>query len=71
LLGLFAFGIFTRRALPDNWTVTALCLMAPAVCWVISQHAAAWLGGYQIGIELLLLNGMLTFGGLAVLSRKV
>jgi Na+/proline symporter len=71
LLGLFSFGIFTRRALPDDWKVTALCLLAPVVCWVISQHAAAWLGGYQIGIELLLLNGLLTFGGLAVLSRKV
>jgi len=70
LLGLFAFGIFTRRILPDNWKVTALCLLAPAVCWVVSQHAAAWLGGYQIGIELLLLNGLLTFGGLAVLSRR-
>lgn len=70
LLGLFAFGIFTRRALPDNWTITALCLLAPAVCWVVSQHAAAWFGGYQIGIELLLLNGLLTFGGLAVLSRR-
>ena len=70
LLGLFSFGIFTRRMIPNNWTVTALCLLAPAVCWVVSQHAAAWLGGYQIGIELLLLNGMLTFGGLAVLSRR-
>jgi Na+/proline symporter len=70
LLGLFAFGIFTRRALPDNWTVTALCLMAPAVCWVVSQHAASWLGGYQIGIELLLLNGLLTFAGLAALSKR-
>jgi Na+/proline symporter len=70
LLGLFAFGIFTRRALPDNWTITALCLLAPAVCWVVSRHAAEWFGGYQIGIELLLLNGLLTFGGLAVLSRR-
>jgi len=70
LLGLFAFGIFTRRALPDRWTVTALCLMAPAVCRVVSQHAAVWFSGYEIGIELLLLNGLLTFGGLAVLSRR-
>jgi Na+/proline symporter len=70
LLGLFAFGIFTRRALPDNWKITALCLVAPAVCWVVSRHAAEWFGGYQIGIELLLLNGLLTFAGLAVLSRK-
>jgi Na+/proline symporter len=70
LLGLFAFGIFTRRLLPDKWTVTALCLLAPAVCWMVSRHSAQWFGGYQIGIELLLLNGLLTFAGLTVLSKR-
>ena len=69
LLGLFSFGIFTRRSIPDDWRVTAWCILAPVVCWFISQHAAVWFGGYQIGIELLLVNGMLTFAGLAVLSR--
>ncbi|HTR30040.1 MAG TPA: sodium:solute symporter [Puia sp.] len=70
LLGLFSFGIFTRRELPNSWLVTAWCLLAPAVCWVVSQNAAKWLGGYQIGIELLLLNGILTFAGLAAMSRR-
>ncbi|HXD79311.1 MAG TPA: sodium:solute symporter [Puia sp.] len=69
LLGLFAFGIFTRRVLTDNWMVTALCLLTPVISWVISQQAAAWFGGYQIGIELLVVNGALTFGGLALLSK--
>jgi hypothetical protein len=46
------------------------------VCWrrccagLVSRYSAAWLGGFQIGIELLLLNGVLTFGGLALLSRR-
>jgi Na+/proline symporter len=70
LLGLFAFGIFTKRELPNNWTVTALCLLTPLVSWEISQHATEWFGGYQIGIELLLLNGLLTFAGLAALSKR-
>ena len=70
LLGLFAFGIFTRRLLPDNWMVTAWCLIAPAVSWLISYYSAVWFAGYQIGIELLLVNGLLTFAGLAVLSRR-
>ncbi|HLI94365.1 MAG TPA: sodium:solute symporter [Puia sp.] len=69
LLGLFAFGIFTRRVLPDSWMVTALCLVTPAICWVVSERAADWFGGYQIGIELLVLNGALTFAGLSLLSR--
>jgi len=70
LLGLFAFGIFTRRSLPDNWTVTAVCLLAPVCCYFLSQHAAQWLGGYQIGIELLGINGLLTFLGLWLLSKR-
>jgi hypothetical protein len=69
LLGLFAFGIFTRRVLPNSWMVTALCLVTPAICWVISEQAAHWFGGYQIGYELLILNGALTFGGLALMSK--
>jgi Na+/proline symporter len=70
LLGLFSFGIFTKRVLPDDWKITALCLLAPVLCWLVSRYSAAWLGGFQIGIELLLLNGVLTFGGLALLSRR-
>jgi hypothetical protein len=70
LLGLFSFGIFTKRSLPNTWKVTALCLLAPAVCWLISRYSAQWLGGFQIGIELLLLNGVLTFLGLYGLSGR-
>jgi Na+/proline symporter len=69
LLGLFAFGIFTRRVLANTWKITALCLLAPACCYVISRYSAEWLGGFQIGIELLLLNGILTFLGLWALSK--
>jgi hypothetical protein len=70
LLGLFAFGIFTRRQLPNTWRITLICLVAPLCCYFISRNAAQWFGGFQIGIELLLLNGILTFGGLALLSRR-
>lgn len=70
LLGLFAFGIFTKRVLPNTGKITALCLLAPAVCWLISRYSAQWLGGFQIGIELLLLNGILTFLGLWLLSGR-
>jgi SSS family transporter len=70
LLGLFAFGIFTKRLLPERWTVTAICLLAPAICYFISRNAAAWFGGFQIGIELLLINGILTFLGLWAISER-
>ena len=69
LLGLFAFGIFTRRVLPDTWKITVVCLVAPVLCYFLSQYSAMWLGGFQIGLELLLINGLLTFLGLWGLSR--
>ena len=69
LLGLFAFGIFTRRVLPDTWKITVVCLVAPVLCYFLSQYSAVWLGGFQIGLELLLINGLLTFLGLWGLSR--
>jgi hypothetical protein len=67
---LFSFGIFTKRVLVNTWKITALCLLAPAACYVISRYSAEWLNGFQIGIELLLLNGILTFGGLWLISKK-
>jgi Na+/proline symporter len=70
LLGLFAFGIFTRRQLPNTWRITAICLLAPVCCYFISRNAAQWFGGFQIGIELLLINGILTFLGLLSISKR-
>jgi hypothetical protein len=63
-LGLFALGIFTKRQLPNSWIVTLICLLAPLLSYVISVNAKNWLNGYQIGIELLIINGILTFVGL-------
>ena len=70
LLGLFSFGILTRKTFPDNYQVTLVCLLSPLVCYLISKHAVDWLGGFQIGIELLLINGLLTFLGLLIISKK-
>jgi len=69
LLGLFAFGIFTRRHLPDTGVITVICLVAPLLCYFLSRYSAQWLGGFQIGIELLLINGVLTYLGLLIVSR--
>nr|MCR4859205.1 sodium:solute symporter [Bacteroidales bacterium] len=63
LLGLFFFGILTRRQVRDRW-VPFICLLAPVLCYILSTHSAEWLGGYRIGFELLLLNAALTWAGL-------
>lgn len=70
LLGLFFFGILTQRQLGSGYGVTAICLIAPALCYALSKNAAEWFNGYQIGIEMLLINGLLTFGGLYSISKK-
>lgn len=68
LLGLFAFGIITKRQLMDRF-VPIVCLIAPALCYWIQVSAPAYLGGYQIGIEMLIFNGSMTFMGLLIISK--
>ena len=63
LLGLFFFGILTKRRVRDRW-VPWICVLSPALCYLLSTHSEAWLGGYKIGFELLLLNAALTTLGL-------
>lgn len=70
LLGLFGFGIFTKRVLKEDAWTTIICLAAPILCYLLSVEAKKWLGGYQIGIELLLINGIITFIGLYLISKK-
>lgn len=69
LLGLYAFGLFTRRRLTSERWVPAVCIAAPVVCGVLDYVAPRhW--GFTFGYELLMLNGLLTFSGLTLLSRK-
>ena len=68
LLGLFAFGIFTKKQLPNSLVVTLVCLAAPVLSYLLSVNAKIWFNGYQIGIELLLINGLFTFAGLWAIS---
>jgi Na+/proline symporter len=70
LLGMFSFGLLTKRQVRDNW-VPLICLISPLVCFVINQNSRAWFNGYQFDFELLILNGFLTFLGLWAVSYKV
>jgi Na+/proline symporter len=69
LLGMFAFGMMTRRVMgrPQAWI--AAVLAAPVICYVLQRWLAANPSGYQIGIELMLINGALTFALLWAASR--
>jgi Na+/proline symporter len=69
LLGLYAFGLFTRRAVRDR-LVPLICLASPLICYILSANSARWFGGWQIGYELLIINAALTFAGLWAVSRR-
>lgn len=68
LLGLYAFGLFTRFKVKDKW-VPLVAILSPIICYVLSDNSAAWLG-YKFGFELLILNGLLTFIGLIILRKR-
>ena len=67
LLALFILGITTTRQVKDKW-VPLICLLAPIITWIIQYKAPAFLSGYQIGSELLLLNGGITLAGLWLIN---
>ena len=69
LLGLFAFGMLTKRSITDK-LAPIICLLAPAICYLIQYNSISWFSNYQIGIEMLILNGALTFMGLFAVSKK-
>ncbi|MBL7864883.1 MAG: sodium:solute symporter [Cyclobacteriaceae bacterium] len=68
LLGLFFFGLLTKRGLRDK-LVPFVCILAPLISYMISSNAAKWFGGYQFSYELYAVNGGLTFFGLWLISQ--
>jgi Na+/proline symporter len=69
LLGLFSFGILTKRVVKDEF-VLWVCLAAPIICFLLDKFQGKIFHGFEIGLELLIINGMLTFLGLWLISSK-
>ena len=63
LLGLYAFGLFTKRPVKDKF-VPFICLASPIICYLLSEYSVQLFNGYKFGFELLILNGLITFVGL-------
>lgn len=66
LLGLFMFGLFTNLKVRDNWA-PLVCVLAPALTWVIEVSCKQW---FDVGFLTILINGMITFFGLWVISYR-
>ena len=69
LLGLYAFGLFTKYNVVDRF-VPIICLLSPIFCYILNLNSEAWLGGYQFGYDLLIVNGGLTFLGLFLIRKR-
>ena len=68
LLGLFAFGLFTKYQVTDRW-VPYFAILSPILCYALDVLAQQ-MWGYHFGYELLMLNGAFTFAGLYVTRKK-
>ena len=68
LLGLFSFGIFTKFTVKDIF-VPVVAISSPIICYFISKNSAILFNGYKFGFELLILNGLITFLGLLIISK--
>lgn len=67
LLGLFSFGLFTNLQVRGK-LVPLICVISPILSYLISSNSEALLGGYKVGLEILVINGAITFAGLWIIS---
>jgi Na+/proline symporter len=69
LLGLFTFGIITKLKVKDKF-VPIVCIAAPVICFFLDKYQKQIFGDFEVGLELLIINGLITFIGLLFLSTK-
>jgi len=69
ILGLFLFGLLTKRKVRDKW-VPLVAIAAPVISYFIATYSKELFGGYEFGFELLIVNGLLVISGLFLLSER-
>ena len=68
LLGLYAFGLFTKLNVNDKF-VPLIAIISPIICFILSENSQKWFN-ISIGFELLIINGLITFIGLLIIYKK-
>ena len=68
LLGLFFFGILTKRKLID-YLVPYICIIAPVLIFILDKYSIHWFNKYKFGSEIIIINGLLTYIGLFIISK--
>lgn len=68
LLGLFTFGILLKRKVNDK-LVPFICIASPIICFFLDRFQKQIFGSFELGLELLIINGLITFTGLWLISK--
>jgi len=68
LLGLYAFGLFTKWNVKDKF-VPLIAVLSVATSIVLNLKSETWFG-FAFGFEILIVNGLLTFIGLVLIRRQ-
>ncbi|NQY09636.1 MAG: sodium:solute symporter [Flavobacteriales bacterium] len=75
LLGLFAFGIISKRVIPkaeiNQIFIVLICIIAPLICLGLKSYSTSFFNGYNFGFELIIINGLLTYVGLFMNSKRL
>lgn len=68
LLGMYAMGIFTKIQIKDKY-MPIVAILAPFVTFGV-KYMAKEIWDWEIGFELLIINGLLTFIGMLLIRKK-
>lgn len=69
LLGLYGFGLFMKNRGVKDKLVPFICLLSPAICFFLNANSKTLMGGYIFDNELIVVNGLITFIGLLLISK--
>jgi hypothetical protein len=70
LLGLYTFGLFVKNRRVIDKAVPFIAVASPIISYCLKMYSPQLFGGYKIGFEILIINGLLTFLALLLFSRK-
>ena len=69
LLGLYGFSLFLKSRGVRDKLVPIICILSPAICFFLNANSKTLMGGYVFDNELIVLNGLITFIGLLIISK--
>ena len=69
ILGMFAFGILTKKPVKDKY-IPIVAILAPILSYILQANSEVWFNGYSFSYELLIFNALFTFIGLTILIKR-